>query len=304
MQIAKRVYSLARNENDSALMIGAYDALASTLLLQGDFASARHYAMRGIEIWRSGGARSQVEELDPPASICLCVEALCAWHFGEISSGQTTMAEAMSLAKELYDSYAFAQTLHFAGLLGHFEHNPGEVERLASDLIELATRQDFAFWLAAGTILRDWARSASGNTTEGITWIEDGIGNYRATGSMLAVPYWLVLKAEALHLADRTSEALEALRTAERLAERSGERLWSAELYRLRGVLLAAMGVDETQIEASFCQAIRTAKQQKSTSLATRAKATRAEYRRQKARASGGTDSDYLFVNSFALRDP
>jgi len=44
--------------------------------------------------------------------------------------------------------------------------------------------------------------------------------------------------------------------------------LWRADLHRLRGVLLTAMAADETQIEASFCQAIRTAKQQKSTALA------------------------------------
>jgi hypothetical protein len=85
-----------------------------------------------------------------------------------------------------------------------------------------------------------------------------------------------------LHLADRTSEALEAIREAEALAERFEGRWWSAELHRLRGVFLAAMGAGETEIEASFCEAIRTAKQQKSVSLATRAEATYAEYRRQK----------------------
>jgi len=53
-------------------------------------------------------------------------------------------------------------------------------------------------------------------------------------------------------------------------------------------VFLAATGADETQIEASFSAAISTAKQQKSISLAKRAEATYAEYRRQKASASGG----------------
>jgi hypothetical protein len=48
------------------------------------------------------------------------------------------------------------------------------------------------------------------------------------------------------------------------------------------------MGANETQIDASFCAAINTAKEQKSISLATRAEATYAEYRRQKASASGG----------------
>ena len=104
----------------------------------------------------------------------------------------------------------------------------------------------------------------------------------------MAVPYFLALKAEALHLADRTSEALEAIKEAEALVERSEERCWFAELHRLRGVFLAAMGADETQIEASFCEAIRTAKEQKSISLEKRAEATYAEYRRQKASGLGG----------------
>ena len=75
---------------------------------------------------------------------------------------------------------------------------------------------------------------------------------------------------------------------AEGLAERFEERLWRAELHRLRGVLLTAMGADEAQIEASFCEAIRVAKGQKSVSLEKRAEATYAEYRRQKASVSGG----------------
>ena len=60
MQIAERVYSLAQEQNDAALMIGAYRALAVTLYFLGDFESARQYAMRGVQIWRSGGVQSQV----------------------------------------------------------------------------------------------------------------------------------------------------------------------------------------------------------------------------------------------------
>ena len=101
------------------------------------------------------------------------------------------------------------------------------------------------------------------------------------------MPLLLTLKAEALHLADRTSKALEAIREAEALAERFEGRWWSAELHRLRGVFLTAMGADDTQIEASFCEAITTAKKQKSVSLEKRAEATYAEYHRQKARRSG-----------------
>ena len=177
------------------------------------------------------------------------------------------MAEAIALAKELNDTHALAVALFHGGFLGHFERNPAEVERLASDLIELSTRQNFALWLTAGEIFRGWARSASGSTAEGLAWIEDGIRGYRAGGSMLNMSYALALKAEGLHLADRTPEALAAIKEAEALVERYEERWWCAELYRLRGVFLTAMGGDEAQIEASFCEAISTAKRPRGSNL-------------------------------------
>jgi len=288
MQVAQRVYSLAQEQNNSALMIGAYRALAGTLYFSGDFESALQYAMRAVRMWRSGGVQSQAEFLDAPAVACLCFEALSQWHLGEIATCQATIAEAISLATELNDMHALAVALYWSGWLAHYERNPTEVERLASESIELSTRHNFAYWLAIGAIFRGWARSASGNTAEGIPWIEQGIRDYRATGAALSLQHLVGLKAEALYLADRTSEALEAINEAESLAERTEHRDYGAELHRLRGLFLTALGADEAQIEASFCEAIRTAKQQKSVSLEKRAEATYAEYRRQKASGSGG----------------
>ena len=144
---------------------------------------------------------------------------------------------------------ALAAALDVAAILGYYERKFAEVERLASDLIELSTRHSFVFWLAKGAIYRGWARSASGDTAEGIRWIEHGIRDYRATGTVLVLPTYLARKAEALHLANRTSEALEAIGEAEVLAERFEQRYCYADLNRLRGVFLTAIGSDEIQIE-------------------------------------------------------
>jgi len=274
---------LAQQQNEPALMIGAYRALAGTLYFLGDFETARQYAMRAVPIWREGGARCHPEDVDTPVVGCLCYEAVSEWHLGEIASCQATVAKAISLAKELNDTHGLALALYFAGGLAYFERNPAEVERLASDLIALSTRHKFAYFLAGPAILRGWARSASGNTAEGIPWIEQGIKDFRATGAIIDLPYFLALKAEALHLANRTSEALEAITEAQAIVERSEGRWWSAELHRLRGVFLTATGAEEKEIEASFCAAISTAREQKSVSLLKRAEATYAENRVQKA---------------------
>jgi hypothetical protein len=128
---------------------------------------------------------------------------------GEIDSSYVSMAAAIYLAKELNDMPALTHTLWNPGFLAHFERNPIQAERCASELIELSTRQKFASWLAGAKIVRGWALSVSGDTAEGIVWIEHGIEDMRVAGWRLCLPYALSVKAEALHLADRASEALE-----------------------------------------------------------------------------------------------
>jgi len=280
-QIAERVYSLAEKQNDPALIMGACHALAATLYFLGNFEEARKHATFGVQIWRSGAAQSSVEDVETAAVTCLCYQALCEWHFGENTSSQASMAEAMSLAKELNDMHGLAVALCYAAGLCYVEGNPAEVERLASELIQLSTRLNFPYWMAIATVFRGWARSASGDTAQGILWIEAAIRDHLA-GSILTMPVFLAIKAEALYLADRAADALDAIKEAEALVEISEERRWCAELSRLRGMLLATLGADQSQIEASIRAAIRIAREQKSPPLVTRAEATYAEYRRRK----------------------
>src|SRR4029077_10622908 len=157
------------------------------------------------------GARASLEETVAPVVSCLCFQAASEWHLGELASCSATIAEAISVAKELNDTHALATGLWYAAAISHFQRSPADVERLASHIMELSTRYNFAYWLAGGAILRGWARSVSGDATEGISLIGDGIGDRRSTGSMLIMPFFLSLKAEALHLANRVSEALEAI---------------------------------------------------------------------------------------------
>jgi tetratricopeptide (TPR) repeat protein len=290
MQIAKRLYALGQQQNDSSLLIGASIPLACTLYFLGDFETSGRYLTRAARLLRSLGARASIVEVDSGGVTILCYKSLFEWNMGEIASCRATIAEAISLAKELNDTSGLAHALSWAANLGYVERNPAEVDPFASELIDLSTRHNFLYWLAQGVIYRGWARSASGDTAEGIPRIEQGIRDLRATGGVLGLPHNLSLKAEALYLADRTSEALETINEAEALAERIEVRGIFSRLHRLRGVFLAAMGAEEAQIEASFSEAIRIAREQKSISMAKRAEGTYAEYRSQKRSASGSRE--------------
>src|SRR5262245_59954699 len=89
------------------------------------------------------------------------------------------MAEALTLAMEVHATASLALALQFASVLAFYERNPAEVDRLASDLIELATRYNFAYFLTMGSLFKGWARSASGHAAEGISLIQNGMREYR-----------------------------------------------------------------------------------------------------------------------------
>ncbi len=289
LRIAKRIYSLAQEQNEACAIDRSLLYIGNTHYFCGNFEACGQYATRGVKLWRGAGERSPVDAEDPPEVACLCCEALFKWHNNEITSAEETIEEAVSLLERLPNKHALAVAFHHSVVFAYFKRNPAEVEHLAAILIELSTAQNFGHWLAVGKIYRGWARSASGDIAQGVSLIEKAIDDHRNKGAILGLTCALALKAEALHFADRTTEALETLREAETLAETRRERWWRAELHRLRGVFLTALGADQAEIETAFRKAIGTAGEQKSILLTKRAEATYAEYRSQKATSSGGS---------------
>jgi hypothetical protein len=70
-----------------------------------------------VRLWRSADKSSPAEEVSAPAVSCLCYQALCAWHVGQIASSRNTMRRAITLARELNDTHALAVALFHAAFL-------------------------------------------------------------------------------------------------------------------------------------------------------------------------------------------
>ncbi len=281
MQLAARIRSRAKEHKEAVLMMGAYRALAATRFFAGDFMKSRRYARHGLRIWHAKVLESPVEEPIAPVVSCLAYQALCDCQMGDAVSCREGIVSAASTAKRLKDMHALGQVLWFAGIVGYFENDPAKVESTSLELIDLSTRQNFPYWLAVGNVLHGWARSASGQLKEGLSWIERGLNDYRGTASVLDMPYLLALNADALCHIGRITESLETIGEAEALVEQYGQRWCTAELQRLRGVSLIAVRAEESRIENSFAEAMRTANQQRASLQLNRAKTSYSVYRRQ-----------------------
>jgi hypothetical protein len=109
--------------------------------------------------------------------------------------------------------------------------------RRAEAAMTLSTEQGFTEWLALGTTQQGWALAEQGRGEEGVAQIRQGIAAYRATGSELLRPHFLVLLAEAYGRVGQAEEGLGVLAEALAVVDRTRERSDEAELYRLKGEL-------------------------------------------------------------------
>jgi predicted ATPase len=84
------------------------------------------------------------------------------------------------------------------------------------------------------------ALAEQGQGEEGIAQMRQGLTAYHATGAEVWKPYFLALLAEAYGITGQIEEGLTTLAEALDVVNRTGERFYEAELYRMKGELTLA----------------------------------------------------------------
>ncbi|HEV8713720.1 MAG TPA: hypothetical protein VGX03_12950, partial [Candidatus Binatia bacterium] len=124
----------------------------------------------------------------------------------------------------------------------------------AEAVLTLSTEQEFPFWVAYGTILRGWTLAEQGQGEEGIAQIRRGLAAFKATGSGIWLSYCLALLAEACGKVGQVEQGLTVLAEALAFVDKTGERYYEAELYRLKGELSLQSAVRSPQSEITSPQ--------------------------------------------------
>ena len=142
----------------------------------------------------------------------------------------------------------------------------------------LSTEQGFPAWLGMGTMLRGWALAGQEHGAESLSQIREGLAAWRAMGSELWRSHFLALLAEAYGKDEQVEEGLSTVAEGLAFVERTEERFYEPELYRLKGELtLQESKVEshrsqvEEEAEACFHKAITIAQQQRAKSWELRA---------------------------------
>jgi predicted ATPase len=140
-----------------------------------------------------------------------------------------------------------------------------------------------------------------GYVTEGLAQLQHGLPAYRATGAGIFVTYFLALLAAAYGKNGQAQSGLQTITEALARVEQTGERIWAAELHRLRGELVLQSDIQRlhsatantpvaVEAEACYHRALDIARQQQARSLELRAAVSLARLWQQQGKiAEAGT---------------
>jgi len=290
-ELAEQLLSLAQNVQDPAFLVEAHRALAMTLWHLGEFASARQHCEQGIALYDAEAIREAAQKLNPyvidPWMFCRGFVALSLWLLGFPDQALKKAYEMLTLARELSHSFTLGLALNGTAWIHQFRRDGQATQEVTEAEITFCDERGFTLVAAEGTMLQGWALVEQGQE-EGLVQIRQGLVTWRATGAEMSLLYFLILLAEAYGKAGQAEEGLSTLSEAVTLVNRTGERFYEAELYRLKGELTlqqfkvpgskfqvensqSAFRNPQLEAEACFHKAIEIARQQQAKSLELRA---------------------------------
>jgi len=271
-EMAEELMSLAQNVQEPALLLEAHQALGGTLLHFGEIASSQTHLDQSISLYDPQQHRSHAFLYgNNPKVYCLAFSAYALWLLGYPDQALGRAQESLTLAQSL----SYPNSLGFALAHGTWVHQNRREVQAAQEwteaVMDLANEQGFPHWLMWGTILHGWVLAEKEQIAEGIAQMRKGL-DYRATGNDLERPYFLSLLAEVYGKVGQVEEGLNVLAEALNVADKTGERFYEAELYRLKGELLLKSEIQRlTEAETCFHKAIGITQNQSAKSLELRA---------------------------------
>jgi hypothetical protein len=245
----------------------AHFGLAETLLFSGEIEQAHHH----YEKARSSGnpVRAALTTDARPLNLVQC--ALAQWILGYPEQAAEISRQALNLARSDRDVALISIVVQFSGWLHQWAADVPMTMKNAEELLKLSDTRGSTFFSAIATALHGWASAKEGRVANGLLEMHHALEAAAEAG-------WSSRTCELGPLAEIYGESgeagigLEFIDRALDVVSRTGERIWEAELHRIKGGLFLAENAGNCgQAEQCFRTAVEIAQRQKARSWELRA---------------------------------
>jgi class 3 adenylate cyclase/predicted ATPase len=266
----------AEARGDRPALINAIRGRAMILLFMGHVVDAHHETERAVEMF---AASSESERLaartagQDAGAAALALMSWTLWILGRADQAVARITAGLQRADAVEHPHTQAYVCYYSSVLYALRGEPAVAHRHAERCRILSEEHGFRQWRGLSRALRGISLTLLDPLSNTLDDVREALGEYRGAGYQLGITALDVLFAEALLLRKEPEAALDMIEQGLATASRNNERIFEAELYRLKArALLARDGARAwKESESSLDQALRTARNQQARSFELRA---------------------------------
>jgi predicted ATPase/class 3 adenylate cyclase/CheY-like chemotaxis protein len=274
---AQHLYACGERTGTSSVSAVAHMTLGMTLALLGDLEAARRHFEQALQI-----DRFALPPREPPlfpdthgriSTVTYLHDCLLLLGFPDQAQRMCRQAEAVADetgTSTLSQSYSRALAQNHTLRMHVFRRDIKRIAVVGSALLQLSQEQGYPYFIGTAMIYTGWALAHDGETARGIDLCHQGMTQLRTIGANCWLPRYHALLAECHQQAGDFERGSQAIANALQGLEITRERIWEAEIYRLKGHLRLRAG-DREEAQACFLNAIRVARRQRARLLELRA---------------------------------
>ena len=280
LELAKQLLHFAEQAQEPHWLVWAHVRVGE-VFGHTDYPAARVHLEHSIELYHASPARGFVQD---PGVLALSRLAWVLLTLGYPDQALTRSQEALSLARQLSQPFNLIHAIINATGVHRWRGEEQAAQELDEELTVLSLEHGFTSWSTDGRIRQGVTLARQGQREDGLALIQQAIQELYVRGEGLSQTFALFRLAEVYGEIGQPHEGLRVLTEALAIAQRNGQIVWEATLYRLKGELLLSaedgMRNDalktssvhhSAEAEACFLKSIEIARQQQAKSLELRA---------------------------------
>lgn len=272
--LCEQMLQLGEQSQDPVLLVMASMCWAKAHYCQGDFVAAQQLAERALALDRREYHEAYLSIYNEDVGLSARREhTFCLWILGYPDRALAVAYEAVSLAEQTSHPFSLGAAHHTKGTvlawIGDWNSSQKEFEKVFA----LAEEYALGDILTHATAFNALKLAFQERTKESLERAKQAIDSLTAQGvKALRTPY-LPGMGKLFWISGRRAEGLAAIAEALALVERTGERCFLAEIWRIKGDLLLEAAASNAKAEAESCytRAIEVARQQNAKSWELRA---------------------------------
>jgi class 3 adenylate cyclase/tetratricopeptide (TPR) repeat protein len=273
-ELAGQLVELGQRQKSRELLALGYRMMAADFFIWGDMSAAREHVERALacsdftlEEHREQAERQWVN----PRVMALAFGAVVFSVLGEPDQARRHAWDALALARRLGHPHTTASALMYVALACQLRREAACARECAEKTMALSREHGFRAWQVWATLVRLWALGEQGRPDEALASMSRAMEEWKGVGIRVGLQHHDLGLLADLHLRrgqpgaalEDTTEALAHVRT-------TSEHFYEAELHRLQGEALRALG-REAEARECFQRALQVARAQGAHAFARRA---------------------------------